>query len=235
MDIINTYFNMSFLSIETFLFFSLIIRLIFTKIKNKKVFTTAGICYLVSIFVFLLYSAFGLYTLFYGDYFGCFSPAKTFLFITALVYLQIYFYKISKGFKLKNSEIAIKNYRSHIKSKNNLYIFSEILFVIETLCVPIFSNSKCYIRLYEIVPAICLTIFLIYQLNLLPKIRNFQIILPWTFYTVFMIIFLIIRFLIENFGFCNLNFTGVLFRIFQIFSLGYISFIRNDDLEACLE
>lgn len=236
--IIDKYFRAIFFSVEIFLFLVLMIKILFIKFLKSKKFTTAGICYFISAFFFLLYGVAGVFPILYGDQLGIFAPAKSFLFITALVYLQLYFYKMSKNFTFKlSTTIATRNYRAHTKAKTNLYTYSILLYVIEALCVPVFSNSRCYIRFYEIIPAICLTIFLIYQLNLLPKIQNSSVVIPWIIYTIFLLLFLCFRFLIENLIIQNIgivNLIGVFFRTAQLVTLGYISFIRNDDLEVSL-
>jgi hypothetical protein len=173
-----------------------------------------------------------------NDKYNIIVPAKSFIYITGIIYLQIYFYKMSKTLGFKNSITeAKKNARTIKIIKNNMYIFSAILFMIEALCVPIFSNSKCYIRFYEFIPAVCLIIFIIYQISLALKIKNGFIIHPWIIYSIITFIFLITRGFIENFVLNDYfipSMIGVALRICQLFSLSYIAFFRKDEQEVSL-
>lgn len=236
---IDKYFNMLFFVIEIFLYASLITKFLFYKFLKRKTFTSSGVCYICSLIFFLFYGFTGIYPILYGDPFEIVYPLKSFLFITALVYLQMYFYKMSKSFTFKSiTTIAKKNCRKYVSAKKNLYIYSVFLFISESLCVPIFSNSNCYIRFYEIIPALCLLVFFIYQIKLSKKVENGFILTPWIVYSLSMIIFLLIRFFIENFVFCNneiLNIIGVFFRTAQLFSLGFIAFAKKNELEAGLK
>ena len=173
-----------------------------------------------------------------NDKYNIIIQAKSFLYITGIIYLQIYFYKMSKSLGFENSITEAKRNTRTIKiKKNNMYILSAILFMIETLCVPIFSNSKCCIRFYEFIPVICLTIFIIYQISLSLKIKNGFVIRPWITYSVITFMFLTVRWFIGNFVINNYvipSMIGVVLRICQLFSLGYIAFFRKDELEVSL-
>lgn len=236
---LDKYFKFFFNSINIFFFFCLIVKIFLFKFLKKKSLTAAGACYFFSILFFLLCEVIGLIPIVYNDLFKIFLPLKSFMFISALVYLQIFFYKMAKGLKFKNSIITVsKNYKKRKKAENNTYIYTVLLFIIEVLCVPLFSNSKCNIRFYEVIPAICLLISLIYQSCLFPKIENNSILIPWIIYTSVMTVFLLFRFIIENFvlqDYALLNIISVFFRIIQIFILGYILFIKTNDMEVSLK
>ena len=232
------YFNIVFFCIKTFFFFSLLIKLLAVKIYKHKNFTAAGICYFSGIFFMCLFGLLSIIPFILNDKYNVIVQIKSFLYITGIIYLQIYFYKMSKILEIKNSITEFKrNVRTIKIAKNNMYIFSAILFMIETLCVPIFSNSKCCIRFYEFIPVICLTIFIIYQISLSLKIKNGFVIRPWITYSVITFMFLTVRWFIGNFVINNYvipSMIGVVLRICQLFSLGYIAFFRKDELEVSL-
>ena len=234
----DNYFNISFFCIEAFLFLCLLIKLLAIKIYKHKDFTPAGICYLFGIFFMCLFGLLSIVPFVLNDKYNIIVPAKSFIYITGIIYLQIYFYKMSKTLGFKNSITeAKKNARTIKIIKNNMYIFSTILFMIEALCVPIFSNSKCYIRFYEFIPAVCLVIFIIYQISLALKIKNGFIIQPWIVYSIITFIFLIVRGFIENFVLNDYfipSMIGVALRVCQLFSLSYITFFRKDEQEVSL-
>lgn len=234
----NSYFNIYFFCIEAFLFLCLLIKLLAVKIYKNKNFTSAGICYLFGIFFMCLFGVLSILSFFLNDKYNIITPTKSFLYITGIIYLQIYFYKMSKNLGFKNSITEAKrNARAIKRTKNDMYVFSAILFMIETLCVPIFSNSGCYIRFYEFIPAICLVIFIIYQISLSLRIKNRFVIQPWITYSIITFMFLTVRGFIENLvlnDFFMPNMIGVVLRVCQLFSLGYITFFRRDEQEVSL-
>lgn len=234
----DNYFNMYFFCIEAFLFLCLLIKLLAIKIYKHKEFTPAGMCYLFGTFFMCLFGLLNIVPFVLNDKYNIIVPAKSFIYITGIIYLQIYFYKMSKTLGFKNSITEAKRNTRTIKIiKNNMYIFSVILFMMEAFCVPIFSNSKCYIRFYEFIPAVCLVIFIIYQIFLALKIKNGFIIQPWIIYSIITFIFLIVRGFIENFVLNNYfipSMIGVILRICQLFSLSYIVFFRKNELEVSL-
>lgn len=234
----DNYFNMYFFCIEAFLFLCLLIKLLAIKIYKHKEFTPAGMCYLFGTFFMCLFGLLNIVPFVLNDKYNIIVPAKSFIYITGIIYLQIYFYKMSKTLGFKNSITEAKRNARTIKIiKNNMYIFSVILFMMEAFCVPIFSNSKCYIRFYEFIPAVCLVIFIIYQIFLALKIKNGFIIQPWIIYSIITFIFLIVRGFIENFVLNNYfipSMIGVILRICQLFSLSYIVFFRKNELEVSL-
>lgn len=234
----DNYFNMYFFCIEAFLFLCLLIKLLAIKIYKHKEFTPAGMCYLFGTFFMCLFGLLNIVPFVLNDKYNIIVPAKSFIYITGIIYLQIYFCKMSKTLGFKNSITEAKRNTRTIKIiKNNMYIFSVILFMMEAFCVPIFSNSKCYIRFYEFIPAVCLVIFIIYQIFLALKIKNGFIIQPWIIYSIITFIFLIVRGFIENFVLNNYfipSMIGVILRICQLFSLSYIVFFRKNELEVSL-
>ena len=234
----DNYFKMYFFIIEAFLFLYLLTKLLVVKIYKHKCFTSAGLCYLFGIFFMCLFGLLSIMPFIINDKYNIIIQAKSFLYITGIIYLQIYFYKMSKSLGFENSITEAKRNTRTIKIiKNNMYILSAVLFMIETLCVPIFSNSKCCIRFYEFIPVICLTIFIIYQISLSLKIKNGFVIRPWITYSVITFMFLTVRWFIGNFVIDNYvipSMIGVVLRICQLFSLGYIAFFRKDELEVSL-
>ena len=232
------YFNIVFFCIKTFFFFSLLIKLLAVKIYKHKNFTAAGICYFSGIFFMCLFGLLSIIPFILNDKYNVIVQIKSFLYITGIIYLQIYFYKMSKILEIKNSITEFKrNVRTIKIAKNNMYIFSAILFMIETLCVPIFTNSKCYIKFYEFIPAICLIVFIIYQISLILKNKNGFVIQPWIVYSVITFIFLIVKGFIENLALnnCLISFMiEIVLRVCQLFSLGYIDFFKKDELEVSL-
>ena len=234
----DNYFKMYFFIIEAFLFLYLLTKLLVVKIYKHKCFTSAGLCYLFGIFFMCLFGLLSIMPFIINDKYNIIIQAKSFLYITGIIYLQIYFYKMSKSLGFENSITEAKRNTRTIKIiKNNMYILSAVLFMIETLCVPIFSNSKCCIRFYEFIPVICLTIFIIYQISLSLKIKNGFVIQPWIVYSVITFIFLIVKGFIENLALnnCLISFMiEIVLRVCQLFSLGYIAFFKKDELEVSL-
>ena len=234
----DNYFKMYFFIIEAFLFLYLLTKLLVVKIYKHKCFTSAGLCYLFGIFFMCLFGLLSIMPFIINDKYNIIIQAKSFLYITGIIYLQIYFYKMSKILEIKNSITEFKrNVRTIKIAKNNMYIFSAILFMIETLCVPIFTNSKCYIKFYEFIPAICLIVFIIYQISLILKNKNGFVIQPWIVYSVITFIFLIVKGFIENLALnnCLISFMiEIVLRVCQLFSLGYIAFFKKDELEVSL-
>ena len=230
----DNYFKMYFFIIEAFLFLYLLTKLLVVKIYKHKCFTSAGLCYLFGIFFMCLFGLLSIMPFIINDKYNIIIQAKSFLYITGIIYLQIYFYKMSKILEIKNSITEFKrNVRTIKIAKNNMYIFSAILFMIETLCVPIFTNSKCYIKFYEFIPAICLIVFIIYQISLILKNKNGFVIQPWIVYSVITFIFLIVKGFIENLVLnnCLIPFMiEIVLRVCQLFSLGYIAFFKKDEL-----
>jgi hypothetical protein len=227
-------FNIIFSSIEFFLFLGMFVKLLYSYGKKKK-FTTAGVSYFFGICLFLTFSLIGIVSSCFEEYGEALKPIKSFIYITSIIYLQIFFYKMSQPLSFENSITKANKYNKIINNnKKNMYIYSAFLFMIETLCVPIFLSSR--LVFYELIPAICLLISFIYQANLISKIKNGFVIKPWTWYTVFTILFLTTRFFIENVATNELTFfnlVSVFLRTIQLIILSFILF-KKDDLEVSL-
>jgi len=222
-------FKIFFYCLEFILFLILFCRLLINKIHKK--FTSAGLCYFFSSIVFSLFCASCLMPYIFLDNCNVLLYAKTFLYISGTIYLQIYLYKIQKNF-LSNSAKQIKKFNNNIEElKKNMYSFSEFLFLIESLCVGLFSCNKSFINFFEIVPIISLTIFLIYQLIIYNKTKRKTF---WLYYTIATIIFLTLRVFIENVnGNVILQLLSVVIRIIQLLILSYITISSNNELENC--
>lgn len=230
------YFNFVFSITEAILFVFLSLKILFNSVAQRKKITIAGICKLLAC-LFLFISCF---INFIPNIFSNILPndifytLKVFSFIIGLIYLNIYFYKMSEINECKNKK---KNLKMSEIVKKELYFFTAILFTIEVISVPIFSNSKNYINFYEIIIVIALLIFLSYQFYLKSKIKNQLIISPWIYYTIFSIISLTIKSIIENLSINNIILILIMafFNILQIFVLGNITFFKRDYLGVCLK
>lgn len=230
------YFNFVFSITEAVLFVFLGLKILFNAIIQRKKITIAGVCKLLAC-LFLSTSCF---ISFIPNVFSSILPndvfytLKVFSFIMSLIYLNIYFYKMSEIKECKNKK---KNLKMLEIVKKELYFFTAILFTIEVISVPIFSNSKNYINFYEIIIIIALLIFLTYQFYLKSKIKNQLIIFPWMYYTIFSIASLTIKSIIENLSINNIILILIMsfFNILQIFILGNITFFKKDYLGVCLK
>lgn len=225
-------FNFVFSITEAILFVFLSLKILFNSVAQRKKITIAGICKLLAC-LFLFISCFINFipNILLND---VFYTLKVFSFIIGLIYLNIYFYKMSEINECKNKK---KNLKMLEIVKKELYFFTVILFTIEVISVPIFSNSKNYINFYEIIIVIALLIFLTYQFYLKSKIKNQSIITPWIYYTIFSIVSLTIKSIIENLSINNIILILIMafFNILQIFALGNITFFKRDYLGVCLK
>ena len=96
----DNYFKMYFFIIEAFLFLYLLTKLLVVKIYKHKCFTSAGLCYLFGIFFMCLFGLLSIMPFIINDKYNIIIQAKSFLYITGIIYLQIYFYKMSKSLGL---------------------------------------------------------------------------------------------------------------------------------------
>lgn len=216
-----TFFPILFFIIETILFLLLLIKNI--KLTKKRNLTTAGRYFFAFNIFSLIFCVIGLIS-FYNDFFGSLNQLKSFFYLQAIAYFQIYFHKSLEKFDFENSASkARKFYSLHEKLKNSMYFYTTLIFILEVLCVPIYTNSKCYIILSELIPSICLLFSTIFQTMTLirTKSENFY----WLFYTLSSCLFLFMRFLIENIMLPEmfwLYLISLFFRGIQLYSLGYI-------------
>jgi hypothetical protein len=206
--------------------------------KKDKSFTAAGICLLFSIIFFIAATFLNTYYSLFGDVYGFLLSVKSILFIAALIYLQIYFYKIAKGLPYKNNLTVVRrNTKNHFFVKNTFYLTTSIEFLLQCICIPLYTNTLCYIRLYEIIPALALGVFLIYQLLIFPKIGNKAIMVFWLVSSFCEMIFFIIFFM-ENFFVKEYTILLLLknfFKILQLIFLLKIVFYNKKVLKGCFD
>lgn len=211
-DLFITIFNI----IEIGLFISLIVKFLF--MKNKRI-SSAGIGFFSFVILTIAYKSISL--IFDRNFF------ELILFITSLIYLQIYFYECSKFRNLYKTITEINNiYKIQKITKYNVYAFSAFLFMLESLSVSIYSNSAAKFYHYDFIPLISVIVCLIYQICFLRLTKKYFL-KPFILFTISLAVFSLYNIYLNYFILFPTilhGILGVFIRALQTFIIGYIVF-----------
>lgn len=222
-----------FFSIEITLYAILLIKILGVKLLKKLKFNAAGQLYNFAALSFLIYAILNVLSVVNGDKVNILSTVKTFVYLMSLVFILLHFYKVASFNTFGNSITKAKiRYKAGKSIKRATYLSCASIVYIQTISVAIFSNSGSYLKYSDIIPVFALIIFNIYLFYFIKKVDTGKTyVMPWILSTVAFIIFLVIRFFLDNLIFNNqITFfiLSLVSRTVNIFFYGYVALSKKD-------
>ena len=223
-------------SIEIALYAILLLKIFGYKILNKKQFNAAGQAYKFATLSFLIYSILNVISVVHGDSLNIFSTIKTFVYLIALTFIIIHFYKVASFNSYGNSiRQATKKYKNEKKIKRATYTACCTIVYIQTVSVAVFSNSGSCLKYSDIALAFASLVFDGFLIHFMRKVdikKSYAI--PWLINAFSFAIFLVIRFLLDNLMFYDrnvffiVNTLSFVFRSVSLVFYGYIAVNTKD-------